>query len=217
MCSRFFIGLGLRNAQHSEVSAIKSMCRTKWLGLGLSHVFHDDIKIIVQSFSVAKGMHHFRYRGDRNLFSRGLFGESVFGRPVTVSAWTGRALTTRTSASPSPPANEKDGSKTRLHPHYMESIAKSSVVVKVKDLEEHWRIKGYSTFRWGLGILVLVGFGIYMFREPIKENLSDEVADVATRSLGGYRNSAAICILVNRRELPSTTRAAFVTITTLTR
>lgn len=64
--------------------------------------------------------------------------------------------------------------------------SKNSVVVKVKDLENYLRIRGYSTLRVGITILLVTGFGIYMFREPIRENISDEVADVASRSLGLY-------------------------------
>ena len=38
--------------------------------------------------------------------------------------------------------------------------------------------------RWGLSALVLAGLAIYVFREPLRENVADEVADVASRSLG---------------------------------
>ena len=38
--------------------------------------------------------------------------------------------------------------------------------------------------RWGLSALLLAGLAIYVFREPLRENVADEVADVASRSLG---------------------------------
>ena len=70
------------------------------------------------------------------------------------------------------------------HHDVANGLSKNSIVVKVKDLENYLRVRGYSTMKWGIAILGVLGFVIYMFREPIKENLSDEVADVATRSLG---------------------------------
>eukprot|EP00794_Sanderia_malayensis_P020493 gene20493-22509_t len=94
-----------------------------------------------------------------------------------------RSLSSSSSNYVESKEQSSDSQKKKESP-YMNSISRSSVVVKVKDLEEHLRIRGYSTLRWGLGILSAVGFGIYMFREPIKDNLSDEVADVASRSLG---------------------------------
>lgn len=38
--------------------------------------------------------------------------------------------------------------------------------------------------RWGLSAFVLAGLAIYAFREQLRENVADEVADVASRSLG---------------------------------
>lgn len=64
------------------------------------------------------------------------------------------------------------------------SLSRRSIVVKVKDLEKYLRMRGYFTLKWAISLLGIAGFAIYMFREPIKENLSDEVADVASRSLG---------------------------------
>ena len=54
----------------------------------------------------------------------------------------------------------------------------------LKALEEKTTVKGYSMIRWGLALIVVAGTGIYMFREPLRDNISDEVADVAARSMG---------------------------------
>ena len=68
------------------------------------------------------------------------------------------------------------------------TLSRRSIVVKVKDLEKYLRLRGYFALKWVLSLLGLAGFGIYMFREPIKDNLSDEVADVASRSLSRYQS-----------------------------
>ena len=83
-------------------------------------------------------------------------------------------------------ADQAESKEQSIHNIHGITSAKNSVVVKVKDLENYLRIRGYSTLRVGIAILVVTGFGIYMFREPIRENISDEVADVASRSLGLY-------------------------------
>ena len=83
-------------------------------------------------------------------------------------------------------ADKAESKGQSIHNGHGITSAKNSVVVKVKDLDNYLRVRGYSTLRVGIAILVLTGFGIYMFREPIRENISDEVADVASRSLGLY-------------------------------
>jgi len=77
------------------------------------------------------------------------------------------------------------------HSTYIHSITKSHVLNTLNEVENSMirkYLRGYSRFQTRLifAILASVGLGcfsLYMFREPIKDNLSDEVADVATRSL----------------------------------
>ena len=59
-----------------------------------------------------------------------------------------------------------------------------TILQRLHDLEESFRVRGHSVLRWGLSALVVAGFVIYIFREPLRENVADEVADVASRSLG---------------------------------
>lgn len=59
-----------------------------------------------------------------------------------------------------------------------------TILQRLHDLEESFRVRGHSILRWGLSALVVAGFAIYVFREPLRENVADEVADVASRSLG---------------------------------
>ena len=48
------------------------------------------------------------------------------------------------------------------------------------------RVKGYSLLRWGLVAVAVMGITLYFFREEVRENVADEVAEVASRSLGKY-------------------------------
>lgn len=58
------------------------------------------------------------------------------------------------------------------------------VVTQIHQLEESFRFHGYSTLRWGLsGFVLLFGF-VYLFRDRLRDNVADEVADVASRSMG---------------------------------
>lgn len=59
-----------------------------------------------------------------------------------------------------------------------------SILERLHSLENKVRIYGYSTIRWGLGLVFLLGVGVYIFRESLRENVADEVAGVASRSLG---------------------------------
>lgn len=59
-----------------------------------------------------------------------------------------------------------------------------TILQRLHDLEESFRVRGHSVLRWGLSALIVAGFVIYIFREPLRENVADEVADVASRSLG---------------------------------
>ena len=62
-------------------------------------------------------------------------------------------------------------------------------------LEESLRVRGYSILRWGLAVLLVTGFGIYIFREPLRENVADEVADVASRSLGKVEGQSGFVVV----------------------
>lgn len=63
-----------------------------------------------------------------------------------------------------------------------------TILQRLHDLEQSFRVRGYSVLRWGLSALIVTGFTIYVFREPLRENMADEVADVASRSLGKCTN-----------------------------
>ncbi|XP_057316178.1 uncharacterized protein LOC130657222 isoform X1 [Hydractinia symbiolongicarpus] len=75
---------------------------------------------------------------------------------------------------------------------YIESITKSHVAVALQDLEDSLLrryFKKYTKYQIRfiyvtLAILGVGGLTLYVFREPIKNNLSGEMADVASRSLG---------------------------------
>lgn len=71
-----------------------------------------------------------------------------------------------------------DSSDSTSHHHT------TTILQRLQDLEESFRVRGHSILRWGLSALVIAGFVIYIFREPLRENVADEVADVASRSLG---------------------------------
>ena len=58
------------------------------------------------------------------------------------------------------------------------------LVSRIHNLEESSRFHGYSTLRWGLSIVVTVLAGVYLFRDQLRDNVADEVADVASRSMG---------------------------------
>ncbi|XP_072031517.1 uncharacterized protein [Amphiura filiformis] len=58
-----------------------------------------------------------------------------------------------------------------------------SVGKKLQHLEDSLRYHGYSTIRIGLFIMFAAGMGLYIFRESIRENVADEVSQVAYRSL----------------------------------
>jgi len=58
------------------------------------------------------------------------------------------------------------------------------VVQRLHEIEERMRIKGYSLLRWGLVAIIVMVTTLYFFREEVRENVADEVAVVATRSLG---------------------------------
>ena len=58
------------------------------------------------------------------------------------------------------------------------------LVSRIHSLEESSRFHGYSTLRWGLSVIVTVLASVYLFRDQLRDNVADEVADVASRSMG---------------------------------
>ena len=74
--------------------------------------------------------------------------------------------------------DSNEGDTPPDHPHT------NTILQRLHDLEESFRVRGHSVLRWGLSGLIVVGFVIYIFREPLRENVADEMADVASRSLG---------------------------------
>ena len=66
----------------------------------------------------------------------------------------------------------------------------TTILQRLQELEEAFRVRGHSVLRWGLSAVIVSGFVIYIFREQLKENVADEVADVASRSLGKVNNKA---------------------------
>lgn len=91
--------------------------------------------------------------------------------------------------SGSPTATENSGADNQS---YSDHITKSYIARKIKEIESSMfesYLKGYNKRQTMIILLLLatavIGSSlIYIFREPIKENISDEVADVASRSLG---------------------------------
>ena len=65
-----------------------------------------------------------------------------------------------------------------------EEHATQTILQRLHNLEEYLRVRGYSVLRWGLSVIIVTAIAIYVFREPLRENMADEVADVASRSLG---------------------------------
>lgn len=57
------------------------------------------------------------------------------------------------------------------------------LVSRIHSLEELSRFHGYSTLRWGLSIIVAALAGVYFFRDQLRDNVADEFADVASRSM----------------------------------
>ena len=101
--------------------------------------------------------------------------------PVELAA--GKKHVARAFASDESPEQPKRQSKSPVdassqHHHTI------TILQRLHDLEQSFRVRGHSVLRWGLIALVVAGFVIYVFRETLRENVADEVADVASRSLG---------------------------------
>lgn len=74
-------------------------------------------------------------------------------------------------------------------------ISAASVVERLHELEERMRVKGYNVLRWGLAAIVVLSATVYLFREEVRENVADEVAGVASRSLGNISiNNSLMCL-----------------------
>lgn len=58
------------------------------------------------------------------------------------------------------------------------------LVSQIHNLEESSRFHGYSTLRWGVSIITVTLVTVYVFRDQLRDNVADEVADVASRSMG---------------------------------
>ncbi|XP_033637582.1 uncharacterized protein LOC117298429 isoform X1 [Asterias rubens] len=72
--------------------------------------------------------------------------------------------------------NDESKKPPSLHHH-------DTVLVNLQRLEDSLRYHGYSTVRIGFAVLVILGISVYTFRESIRENVADEVSQVASRSL----------------------------------
>ena len=91
------------------------------------------------------------------------------------------------SGQPKKQAGAGDSNVVDTPPHHPHT---TNILQRLHDLEESFRVRGHSVLRWGLSALIVAGFIIYIFREPLRENVADEVADVASRSLGKLRKLA---------------------------
>lgn len=69
----------------------------------------------------------------------------------------------------------------------------TTILQRLQELEEAFRVRGHSVLRWGLSAVIVSGFVIYIFREQLKDNVADEVADVASRSLGKVNKKLDYC------------------------
>lgn len=58
------------------------------------------------------------------------------------------------------------------------------VASQIHRLEESSRFHGYSILRWGFSVFVVLSAFVYLFRDTLRDNVADEVADVASRSMG---------------------------------
>ncbi|XP_022093033.1 uncharacterized protein LOC110980546 [Acanthaster planci] len=75
------------------------------------------------------------------------------------------------------PHSANDKSNKGAVPHH------DTVLLRMQRLENSLRYHGYSTIRIGLVLVVVIGIAVYIFREAIRENVAEEVSQVATRSL----------------------------------
>lgn len=62
------------------------------------------------------------------------------------------------------------------------------IVNRIHKLEESSRFHGFSMLRWGLSGFLAFLACIYLFRDKLRDNVADEVADVASRSMGKITN-----------------------------
>ena len=63
---------------------------------------------------------------------------------------------------------------------------------QIHKLEESSRFYGHSMLKWGLSGFAVLLACIYLFRDRLRDNVADEVADVASRSMGKVFSYACI-------------------------
>lgn len=66
------------------------------------------------------------------------------------------------------------------------------IVSQIHKLEDSSRFYGHSMLKWGLSGFAVLLACIYLFRDRLRDNVADEVADVASRSMGKVFSYACI-------------------------
>ena len=133
------------------------------------------------------------YRSQRYVLTRSI--RSFNFLPFISNPWikviNGRHVPRRFSSQKSPERHTKqDQIPADAAPHHHHT---TTILQRLQELEEAFRVRGHSVLRWGLSAVIVSGFVIYIFREQLKENVADEVADVASRSLGKVNNKIDYC------------------------
>lgn len=123
-----------------------------------------------RSLKYLSSLPHFVYSEDLGFYRARLY------KPTRLRNYFSQKTTGQSKKQEEVRATELLDSTT--HQHHT-----TTILQRLQDLEESFRVQGHSILRWGLSALVISGFVIYIFREPLRENVADEVADVASRSL----------------------------------
>lgn len=133
------------------------------------------------------------YRSQRYVLTRSIrsFNFLRFISNPWIKAINREHVTRRFSSQKSPEQHTKqDRIPADATPHHYHT---TTILQRLQELEEAFRVRGHSVLRWGLSAVIVSGFVIYIFREQLKENVADEVADVASRSLGKVNNKIDYC------------------------
>ena len=133
------------------------------------------------------------YRNQRYVLTRSIrsFNFLPFISNPWIKAINREHVTRRFSSQKSPEQHTKqDRIPADATPHHYHT---TTILQRLHELEEAFRVRGHSVLRWGLSAVIVSGFVIYIFREQLKENVADEVADVASRSLGKVNNKIDYC------------------------
>ena len=133
------------------------------------------------------------YRSQRYVLTRSIrsFNFLPFISNPWIKAINREHVTRRFSSQKSPEQHTKqDRIPEDATPHHYHT---TTILQRLQELEEAFRVRGHSVLRWGLSAVIVSGFVIYIFREQLKENVADEVADVASRSLGKVNNKIDYC------------------------